>query len=420
MERVSFPRLNESGQKVKVLVFSHLFPTPGRTTRAAFVVEQMLALRRLGVQQAVVAPVPWAPPLLCRTRRFQKHDGVPRTASVEGFAVTYPRSLVLPRAALFSAYGWGYYLSCRRIVERAIGQGGVDLIHAHTIMPDGFAAVLLGRELGLPVVCTAHGSDLKVYPARSRAAGWATGWALRRVDRIITVSEDLAQIAQALAGPLAVHVIPNGADETLFGLRSKSECRRRLGLPQDKEVVVYAGNLVKIKGVEFLLEAIAKLRRDTMLLCVLGDGELRTKLAALSARLGVSQQCQFLGARPHDELGFWFSAADCFVLPSLSEGFPTVLAEATMSGVPVVAAAVGGVPEVIENGRTGLLVPPGNSSALAEAIRAILDNAIPVREMVERAQIRARNELTWAANARKTLAVYQELLTGSQPASAAA
>lgn len=405
---------------MNVLVFSHLFPTPGRTTRAPFVVEQMLALRRLGVQQAVVAPVPWAPPLLCRTRRFQKHDGVPRTASVEGIAVTYPRSLVLPRAALFSAYGWSYYLGCRRAVERMVHQHGIDLIHAHTIMPDGFAAALLGRDFGLPVVCTAHGSDLKVYPARSPAAAWATSWALRRVDQLITVSEDLAQIAQALAGPLPIHVIHNGADESLFAPRPKNTARAKLGLPLDQQVVLFAGNLVEIKGVEYLLEAVAKLRRETMLVCMLGDGELRTKLASLSARLGISQQCHFAGARPHDELGFWFSAADCFVLPSLSEGFPTVLAEATMSGVPVVATAVGGVPEVIENGRTGLLVPPGNSSALAEAIRAILDNVVPVRDMVERAQIRARNELTWAANARKTLAVYQELLTGSQPAAAAA
>ena len=405
---------------MNVLVLSHLFPTSLRPTRAAFVLEQMRALRELGVEISVVAPVPWVPPPVRRMNRFRKYDSLPRRARVDGFPVMYPRTLVLPRAALFFAYGWVQYLCCRPVVERLLRERRIDLIHAHTIMPDGFAAVLLARDFQLPVVCTVHGSDIAVYPDRNIATRHATHWALREVDGLIAVSRNLADKVQHLGRTRSIHVVRNGANAELFSRLPKAMARAKLGLPSESKLVLFVGNLVEIKGLEFLVKAIAQVQTANSVAYLLGEGKLFSTLAALSQQLGISDRCHLVGTRPHEELRLWFSAADCFVLPSLSEGFPTVLAEAAMTGLPIVATAVGGVPELVEDHRTGLLVPSRDAGALARAIDAVLANSVFANLMAEQARIVARRELTWQVNANHTLAVYREVLAGSHAAFAAA
>jgi teichuronic acid biosynthesis glycosyltransferase TuaC len=135
---------------------------------------------------------------------------------VEGVGVEYVSVPQLPGGWLFSLYGCIYYLCCRRIVRRLLQSNSVDLIHAHAILPDGFAAVLLGREFGLPTVCTLHGSDIRLYPLRSRAIGRATRWALKQLDQLVAVSYDLKQKAQRMGMRDDIRVARSGADPEAF------------------------------------------------------------------------------------------------------------------------------------------------------------------------------------------------------------
>src|SRR5262249_7830345 len=140
---------------------------------------------------SAVSPQPWSPRFLHFLPRVRKYSSIPKAAVVDGFSVTYPRYLSLPAGRLFSLYGFFLYLQCRKVLRQLVEKEKIDLIHAHTALPDGFAAVLLGKEFKLPVVCTAHGSDIKFAPYRSWAARKAAVWTLQRVQRVIAVSVDL-------------------------------------------------------------------------------------------------------------------------------------------------------------------------------------------------------------------------------------
>jgi teichuronic acid biosynthesis glycosyltransferase TuaC len=395
---------------LRVLTLSHMFPTPEAPTQGVFIIEQMKALRKLGIDMKAISPTPWTPPMLNFLPNIRKYICVPKSANVEGIRVTYPRFIAFPGGRFLFLYGLFCYLACRHTVRKHVKEGGIDLIHAHTIMPEGFAALLLGREFNIPVVCTVHGSDISIYPHESRATLLVTKWALRRIRHLVAVSEDLGKKVNLLIGSREIRVIRNGADEELFHANVKSAARTLLGLPEKAKIVLFIGNLLRVKGPEYLLQAASHISSSDFLLYIVGDGMLRDSLLAQAEDLGISARCVFVGARPHEEIASWLSAVDCLVLSSVSEGFPTIIAEAMMCGVPVVATAVGGIPEVVKHGSTGLLVQPRDPESLGEAICLALQNDTNIQIMVNRAEKAARAELTWEANARKTVEVYREAI----------
>jgi teichuronic acid biosynthesis glycosyltransferase TuaC len=393
-----------------VLVLSHMFPNPRDPGAGIFVLEQVRALRNAGATILVVSPTPWAPRWLRFLPSVGKYSVVPRRSVVDGFVIQHPRVPTLPNRLGFSWSGLLFYLSCRRLVAKLIRQTNIDVIHAHTVLPDGAAAVLLGREFGLPVICTAHGSDVNVYPFQNRFVRWASQWALRHVDCMVAVSENLKKAAIALAGPREIAAVHNGADSGSFRTMVRRDARSRLKLDSTGKLVCFVGYLRPEKGLEYLLEAFASLGQPDTRLCLVGDGPLKQSLTTLAQRLGIIDHCRFLGQRPHDEIPLWISAADCIVLPSLSEGFPTILAETMLCGVPIIATPVGGIPEVVRDGETGLLVPCRTPAALSQALRMLLSNPQLASDMAARAQELAKNSLTWAGNARRMLSLYQEAI----------
>lgn len=395
---------------LNILVLSRMFPHEGDPSSGVFVYEQLRALRALGVNAEVIAPKPWVPRVLSRTERFGKFLRTPSRDVLDGFAVEYPRVPLLPNGRMFFLSGLAYYLRCRTLLRRRMQEQKIDLIHAHSLVPEGFAAVLLGSEFNLPVVCTAHGSDVKVYPQRSRGMMMATRWALRRLQNLIAVSADLAQNINKLVGERPCTVIPNGVDPERFRRYGKSDARRQLGLAEDKKIVLFVGRMVPVKGLEHLLQAVVLLARQDLHLYLIGEGELKPMLMTRASELGVDKQCHFLGYRTHDEVPLWLSASDCTVLPSLTEGFPTILPEAMICGSPMIATMVGGIPEVIVHGRNGMLVPPRDAAALALAISQVLDDESLAGRLRTQAQTDVARNLTWASNARSTLAAYWSAL----------
>jgi hypothetical protein len=402
---------------MNVLVLSHMFPSAANRTKGIFVLEQIRALEKLGVCCTVVAPMPWVPRILTRTVLARRYPNVPRRARQGNIEIEYVRMLAFPRAALFALSGFFYYLACRASVRRLVREKKIELIHAHTILPDGFAALLLSRELRLPLVCTLHGSDVKLYPKRSRATAAVTSWALRHVSGLVAVSENVGEAAQALNAAHPPAIIRNGANAEHFHPRPRAMARTLLSLPAQGRILLFVGNLIPLKGAELLLRAAADGACDA-LLALVGDGPCRTELEATARRLGVC--ALFAGARPHEEIPLWLNSADCLVLPSFSEGLPTILAEAMLCRTPVIATAVGGTPEIVRNGETGLMVPPSNVTALAAAIQSSLTMNSAQREaMLDRAEQFAQRSLTWNVNARKMLALYKAIIGQNVSATAA-
>ena len=248
-----------------------------------------------------------------------------------------------------------------------------DVVHTHRYK-DTVLGALAARFAGVPhVVRTVHG-------LHEPATGWAAlklrvyealdMLALRRLaDVVVAVSSHMAeQLRQSGYRPSMVTSIHNGINPLQPAAPATSaRVRRELGISPHALVIGTAGRLVPVKGQADLIRAMARIlpTMHAARLLIAGEGPLQDDLVALAARLGITDACVFAGHRAdvHDVL----AAMDIFVLPSLSEGIPMALLEAMSLGVPVVATRVGGMPEVVQHRATGLLVPPGDDGALADA-----------------------------------------------------
>jgi len=175
-----------------------------------------------------------------------------------------------------------------------------------------------------------------------------------------------------------VRVIYDGVATRQVRPGSRREARTQLGLPDDLPVVRFVGNLVPVKGNDVLIEACARLTSDDVRFSchLIGQGPLRGQIERLIAYRGLTERVRLVGSRPHEQLPDWYRAANVVVLPSHSEGMPNVLLEAAACGTQFVASRVGGIPEIAHLGASRL-IPPGDSAALADAVRGLLTATTP-------------------------------------------
>lgn len=302
---------------------------------------------------------------------------------------------------------------------RLMRRGRYDLVHTHTSK-----AGLLGRVAAYlaRVPCrvhTAHGHVFYGYhgPALSRLFVWLERWAAWITHRLIalTPAERADQLRFGVGSPAKFSVIHSGVDFAPF-LRPPADrevTRRVLGLGLDGVVVGTLGRLTPIKGQADLLRAFALVRPQVpeAWLLVVGDGEEGLGLAALARELGVAGRVVFAGWR--EEVPDLLRAMDLFVLPSLNEGMGKALVEAMFVGLPVVATRVGGVPDLVGEGRSGLLVAPGQPEALAAAILELAADPRRRRDLGARAAQVAR-EYSVESMIEKLDRLYQSLLKESK------
>ena len=263
-------------------------------------------------------------------------------------------------------------------LTRLLVREHVTILQTHGARAN-FYGRIAGRLAGVPVIISTIHNSLKDYEV-SPLTRWLYTVLLRLtlplVHRILCVSEanrgDLIEECPAAAAK--AQTVHNGVDLSAFSSQpNHQKVRQELGVTEGP-VLVTIGRLTEQKGHRYLLQALSCLLETWPQLCCLfvGEGELQDALRRMAIDLGVEQACRFVGVR--EDIPGILTAADVFVLPSLSEGFPFVLLEALAMGCPVVASRVNGVPELIEDHKTGLLVPPRDPQALARAIRDMLDD----------------------------------------------
>ena len=301
-----------------------------------------------------------------------------------------------------------------RTVRRLHRAEPFDLIDAHFGYPDGFAAVLLGRSLGVPVTITMRGTE-PLIAAAGRWRRWAVAYALRHADRVIAVSEPLAAFARATlatapdgAAP-PVRVIANGVDLARFAPAAQAPARRQLGLPEGRRLLVSVGHLSPRKGFQRVLRVMPDLLAatpDLMFAIVGGPGgeaNNEAELRALAAGLGLSDRVIFAGSQPPERVATWLHAADLFVLASDYEGCPNVVWEAQACGVPVVATRVGEVARMVPDFAGHLFDDAEDAPALRAALAAGLaggHDRAAIRAWAERHDwdgVAARVAEEWAA-----------------------
>jgi len=279
-----------------------------------------------------------------------------------------------------------------------------DIIHAHHTWPRGYAAIKLGEKYNVPTVITIHENQelfLKEFSSRSEKykVVWENADALIRVNpRDITSLKKFNQ---------NTYYIPNGFNPKKFYTMEGKKAREILELSRNKKVLFSLGDLVERKGFHYLVDAIAEIVKARVdVLCIIGgSGPMSKKLKKRINKLNLQEYVKLVGFIPDKELTYWMNAADIFVLPSLSEGNPTVMFESLGVGLPFVGTKVGGVPEIITSDEYGLLVEPANPEDLAEKILIALEKEWNREKIIEYAE-----QFTWENIAKRTINVYKEVL----------
>ncbi|MEV7203706.1 glycogen synthase [Streptomyces griseoluteus] len=301
---------------------------------------------------------------------------------------------------------------------------GSDLVHSHTWYA-GLAGHLAKLLYGIPHVTTAHSLEpLRPWKAEQLGGGyalssWAERTAIESADAVIAVSgamrDDILACYPAL-DPDRVHVVHNGIDTRLYRPDPGTDALRRHGIDPERPYVLFVGRITRQKGVPQLLRAVREIDPDTQVVLCAGapdtpeiDREFRDRFQELSAvRAGVFWIPQML---PRAEVVQLLTHAAVFVCPSVYEPLGIVNLEAMACGTPVVASRVGGIPEVVDHGRTGLLVGTDGDfeGNLARALDDVLADPAAARRMGEAGRARAVGEFGWDAVARRTAGLYEEI-----------
>jgi glycosyltransferase involved in cell wall biosynthesis len=296
----------------------------------------------------------------------------------------------LPFDATYKRIGLKHYRVVDHYLKRS--KSAFDLIHAHFTYSAGFAAARLKEQHGIPFVLTAHGYDVYSLPFRDPTWNEIVTGVLDAADQIITVSASNLHAIRRLGINKPVAIIPNGFDSRRFFPADMAQCRHQLQLPEQDKIVISVGNLYPVKGHTYLIESIKHLVDEgTNMKCyIIGSGTRRSSLAKQIQHLDLSDHVILTGAVAHADIPLWINASDFFVLPSLSEGNPTVMFETLGCGKPFIGTTVGGIPEIISSRDYGLLAEPANPEMLATRMQEAFDTRWDRDRIVKYAQ-----KFTW-------------------------
>jgi glycosyltransferase involved in cell wall biosynthesis len=295
--------------------------------------------------------------------------------------------------------------ACARSLADGFRRHRIDLAHSHEFSMAVYGA-WASWLAGVQHVITMHGSRYYAAHLRRRLAMRA---AIAMSGRTIAVSHSLADHLSK-----DLHIRRSRIDTILNGVRpfkpTQSTLRKELRLADDERLIVSVGNLYRLKGHEYLIDALGMLAANhpRVHLAISGRGDMATALVARARALGVSNRLHLLGLR--SDVPAVLAAADIFVLPSLSEGLPLALLEAMFATCPIIASDVGDVAVALAHGDAGILVAPGDAAALARALDLLLSDRTRARQLGGRAFRRAAAEYDISHMIRRYRAVYDQLL----------
>jgi len=281
--------------------------------------------------------------------------------------------------------GLFFFISASFKLISMVRKHDIDVIHAHFLIPPGLIAVMVGKLTDKKVAVTVHGSDIFIQ-ATNPVLRRLTRYVLKNADIIAAVDETVRDkiIEFEIEVKDKIRVTPNAVDLEKFKPH-KSSFAEEIDLNPQKPVILFVGNLVPQKGLKYLLQAKKQMETPTQLVIV-GDGPLMKQLQE-KVKTDKIKDVYFTGARR--DVDHIMPAADVFVLPSTSEGFPITLLEAFASGLPAVATGVGGIKGLVTPD-VGFIVEPRDPQALKEALQKILENGERKSQMGKAAVVKAR------------------------------
>ena len=430
---------------MRFLFISTLYPNSVQPTRATYSRSLMLALREMGHEVRVIAPVPWCPVI---DSALRKRQAPPKQEELDGITVSHPRFLNIP-----GLLTWRNHLAYRSavapVMRQTIHNFQPDHVSIGFAYPDGAAMVpVLGSAVqtdeavnidkddpsGITPTQTRplHPSSFSLQPSTFTYSLQVLGSDFRRRIRdarfkilVLATLKGAPLIlcpGQALkrdmvsAGINADKIVSfnNGVDHSFF----QPDIASATNTTKDKRSVLFVGNLVDVKGADRLLRAWARLKEDQAFslpvgstLTIIGNGPLEANLKKLCRQLNIQNSVEFPGRKPHDEIADYMRRATCLCLPSRSEGMPNVVLEALACGTPVVATAVGEVPYLIEDGINGFVITHEkreNENVLVGQLSSSLRKALCQSWDVNRIT-NTVDSMTWSAAAETVIGAVKAL-----------
>lgn len=391
---------------LRVLSISTLFPNPVKPAFGKFVANQMGGIAKAGgVDLVMVNPIGLPPFPLNRREPYRTLGACPDTSQLGTLAVHHPRFTLVPVVGGDSNPG-RMARAVLPLARRLHAQQPFDLVDAQFFFPDGPAAAIIARELGLPLTIKARGSDIHYWGTRPKALKQMRK-AASQAARILTVSAALGRDMAALGFPddrILVHY--TGLDRHKFRVTPRADARRQLApllgldIPASAPLIVTPGALIAIKGQKFAIGALTHLPGAHLALA--GSGGDEAELREMANQVGLASRVHFLGQISHDSLPVLMSAADAVVLPSEREGLANVWIEALACGAPLVIPDIGGAAEVVRNPSAGRLAER-SAAAIAAALQEIW--ITPPDQTAVAANVAT---FSWDANAAQLLAIWQE------------
>lgn len=310
---------------------------------------------------------------------------------------TAPKGL---RGRLFQMF---YFLEAG-VLAAELQDQGIEHLHNHIAKASCTVAMLVNALSGLPYSFTIHGPDIFFEPHH-----WRIDAKTEHAAFLACISDYCRAQTMCFAEPAhwnKLHIIHCGVEPARYAEPVKHEAKELL----------FVGRLAGVKGVRVLLEALTQLRsaHPEARVTLIGDGPERQDLEQATAQLGLSDRVRFLGYQSQGEVAAALAQTDVFVLPSFAEGVPVVLMEAMAAGVPVVTTQIAGVPELVAHGKSGLLVPPGDTEALIAAIDRLLSNPEERRTMGAEGRAKVTQDFNIATEAKRLSSLFQAYGSGGK------
>lgn len=406
-------------KKIKVLFISHMYPRENAPNSGIFVHEQAKAFVKQGIELRIVSPIPYVPFILQNNKKRKGYRKIPPFRTIEDIRVYYPHYLTAPGKFFHGISCYTMNIGIQKIVTELFRDFKPDILHSHMVTPDGYAGFMLGKKFNLPVVCSLRGGDIDLYPYYKPFTMRLTKMVIAGTDQLVAVSNNLATKATSLAAPKnKIQAIHNGCDlqKFTFTFAARLETRNQLGFTAEDKILLFIGSLQRDKGIYELITSFSylSLRYPDLYLIIVGDGPEQQLIKKKVAQINLQKRIYFAGQIPHSKIPEIMSAGDIFVLPSYFEGFPNVVKEAMACSRPVIATRIGGIPEIVENGETGLLINPQDVKSLTDAAAKLVENKELCARMGSEARKIVEQKFSWEHNVEEHIRIYERLIHDSQ------